>query len=320
MQQKKVLFEWIFFGFGGIAENIALPQPAVYNTVVTLELPRWCSWLHWSLLTPFIRGVVRKKKPKIRNIEKIICTSKSMGQFLSRRKCFFEQYFSGTWIFRIIYGKRKTLIFYMISKLTFFERFLFYSFGIERIIQVHRIRLQFTMNNFINTQRQIILYMPHYARAWSCQFLGLAAYSEKWKEYANHMSCLHRVQHAHVIRKPAPRLRYQLFWKLFDSILRVSSEALESHFFPFTFSLSCVPRKRVTCSALFISWTFGFLIIFFLILQLKLQLAKVKSKRTYIWFRNQKIKLDKKEWVGTVKKSEKPRLLCLFSEREPKKS
>jgi len=36
--------------------------PAVYNTVVTLELPRWCSWLHWSLLTPFMR-LVRHGSP-----------------------------------------------------------------------------------------------------------------------------------------------------------------------------------------------------------------------------------------------------------------
>jgi len=41
---KKVEF-WPFWRF----------WPAVYNTVVTLELPHWCSWLHWSLLTPFMR-------------------------------------------------------------------------------------------------------------------------------------------------------------------------------------------------------------------------------------------------------------------------
>jgi len=34
----------------------------MYNTVVTLELPRSCSWLHWSLLTPFMR-VVRYGSP-----------------------------------------------------------------------------------------------------------------------------------------------------------------------------------------------------------------------------------------------------------------
>ena len=34
----------------------------MYNTVVTLELPRRCSWLHWSLLIPFMR-VVRHRSP-----------------------------------------------------------------------------------------------------------------------------------------------------------------------------------------------------------------------------------------------------------------
>jgi len=34
----------------------------VYNTVVTLGLPRWCSWLHWSRLTPFT-WVVRNGSP-----------------------------------------------------------------------------------------------------------------------------------------------------------------------------------------------------------------------------------------------------------------
>ena len=29
----------------------------MYNTVVTLELPRQCSWLRWTLLAPFLRAV-----------------------------------------------------------------------------------------------------------------------------------------------------------------------------------------------------------------------------------------------------------------------
>jgi len=87
MQQKnnEVLCEWIVFGkkfycdpkkshLVGRAEKITFPPfnydliksnfgrfwcfwPAVYNTAVTLKLPRWCSWLHWSLLTPLIRVV-----------------------------------------------------------------------------------------------------------------------------------------------------------------------------------------------------------------------------------------------------------------------
>jgi len=37
-------------------------QPAVYNTVVTLELLRRCGSLHWSLLIPFMR-LVRHENP-----------------------------------------------------------------------------------------------------------------------------------------------------------------------------------------------------------------------------------------------------------------
>jgi len=37
-------------------------RSAVYNTGVTLELPRRCSWLHWNLLTPFMR-LVRHANP-----------------------------------------------------------------------------------------------------------------------------------------------------------------------------------------------------------------------------------------------------------------
>ena len=59
----------------GRAEKIAFPSlnqdqkvefwpfwPAVYNTVVTLELPHQCIWLHWSILTPVMR-VVRHGSP-----------------------------------------------------------------------------------------------------------------------------------------------------------------------------------------------------------------------------------------------------------------
>ena len=121
--KKKVSFEWIFLaktfvvthknfsaGWLGWKDSSSLLKLRLKNQIWAISgVLSLCFRVgavgFIGVFWPLLYGVsCEKKKPKIRNIEKIICTSKSMGQFLSRRKCFFEQYFSGTWIFRITYG------------------------------------------------------------------------------------------------------------------------------------------------------------------------------------------------------------------------